>query len=103
MSRRFVSPCTPPEGRVRELLIILMEEAAEVQQRAAKALRFGLDEIQPGQELTNANRIEDEVGDFIAIYQKLAARDVLDVVRVGWAVHAKHQKVNNWFQTEGGE
>jgi hypothetical protein len=31
------------------------EEAVEVAQRATKVLRFGIDEVQPGQSLTNAD------------------------------------------------
>lgn len=58
--------------RTEHLLVILMEECAEVAQRASKAVRFGLAEIQPGQEKTNAQRLMDEVNDFIATYQMLA-------------------------------
>jgi hypothetical protein len=41
-------------------LVKLWEECDEVGQRVAKALRFGLDEVQPGQGLTNAERLKDE-------------------------------------------
>ncbi|VTT98915.1 Uncharacterized protein OS=Acidovorax sp. KKS102 GN=C380_18230 PE=4 SV=1 [Gemmataceae bacterium] len=58
--------------RTEHLLTILAEESAEVAQRVSKALRFGLAEIEPGQEKTNAQRIMDEVNDFIAVYQMLA-------------------------------
>jgi hypothetical protein len=58
--------------RTEHLLCILAEECSEVAQRASKALRFGLAEVQPGQTLTNAQRIMEEVNDFIAVYQMLA-------------------------------
>lgn len=58
--------------RTEHLLFILAEEAAEVAQRASKAARFGLAEVQPGQEHTNARRLMDEVNDFVAVYQMLA-------------------------------
>ena len=64
---KFVSPSRPPEGIKRELLTILAEECCEVGQRVSKALRFGIDEIQPGQDLTNAERIMQEVGDIQAV------------------------------------
>lgn len=54
--------------RTEHLLFILAEECAEVAQRAAKAARFGLDEIQPGQTLTNAARIKVEMVDLIAVW-----------------------------------
>jgi NTP pyrophosphatase (non-canonical NTP hydrolase) len=45
------------------LLICLIEECAEVIQRACKAIRFGLDEVQPGQHLNNHDRISEELSD----------------------------------------
>lgn len=46
--------------REEHLLTIAAEECAEVAQRLSKALRFGMDEVQPGQELTNRERIYEE-------------------------------------------
>lgn len=43
--------------RQEHLLVNAMEECNEVAQRISKALRFGLQEVQPGQERTNAERI----------------------------------------------
>lgn len=53
------------------LLSILAEEAVEVAQRATKALRFGLAEIEPGQTLDNAERIRKELADFLGVYEML--------------------------------
>jgi hypothetical protein len=49
------------------LLGCLGEECAEVAQRASKASRFGLLETQPGQPLTNEDRILGELHDLIAV------------------------------------
>jgi len=57
--------------RTEHLLTTLAEECAEVAQRCSKALRFGLVEKQPGQDLTNAQRIEAEMADLIAVYGML--------------------------------
>lgn len=57
--------------RQEHLLVILMEECAEVAQRASKALRFGLFEVQPGQELTNRDRICQEFADLTAAMNML--------------------------------
>lgn len=59
------------------LLICAAEECAEVQQRITKALRFGLLEVQPGQNLNNAQRIVAEFADLLAVLEML--RDVLPV------------------------
>ncbi len=49
------------------LLGKLAEEAAEVAQIALKAQQFGLDEVKPGQSYTNAERIQQELNDLIAV------------------------------------
>ena len=59
------------------LLTCLAEECAEVAQRASKAIRFGLGEIQPGQELNNAERIMVEYGDLQGVIDMLQASQLL--------------------------
>ncbi len=54
--------------RSEYLLTVLAEEGSEVAHRVSKALRFGVDEIQPGQTDTNGERIRFEVYDVIASY-----------------------------------
>lgn len=66
-------------NRSEHLLSCLAEECAEVAQRVSKALRFGLAEIQPGQPLTNAQRIEQELTDLIAVAAKLNDENILDM------------------------
>jgi hypothetical protein len=63
--------------RTEHLLWILAEECAEVAQRASKAARFGVGEIQPGQPLTNGQRIEYELHDLIAVTEMLLNEGVL--------------------------
>lgn len=57
--------------RIEHLLVILMEECNEVSQRASKALRFTLDEVQPGQELSNEDRIWREFEDLMGVMELL--------------------------------
>ena len=96
---KFISPEKPPEGIERELLIILMEEAAEVIQRASKALRFGVNEIQEGQPLTNAERVVYEMADLDAVLSMLVDRGTLDPR--GWInmKMAKQKKVQKYLQS----
>ena len=59
--------------RTEHLLTILAEECAEIAQRASKALRFGLDEVQPGQELSNEQRLWNELNDLAGVGEMLIA------------------------------
>lgn len=53
---------------VREhYLTCLGEEANEVAQRVSKALRFGMDEVQAGQDKSNTDRIMDELRDLVCV------------------------------------
>lgn len=61
--------------RTEHLLCMLAEECAEVAHRASKALRFGLAEVQPGQGLTNAQRLLAEVNDLVAVYQMVSGEN----------------------------
>ena len=56
--------------RQEQLLVILMEECAEVSQRASKALRFGLTDPagkEPDQPYTNKDRLLMEINDLYAV------------------------------------
>lgn len=53
------------------LLFTLSEECAEVAQRASKAARFGLAEIQAGQAEDNKRRIERELADLFEVAAQL--------------------------------
>jgi len=78
MSKKFISPEKAPEGIERELLTILIEECAEVQQRATKALRFGLNEVQEGQTLNNIERMSEEIGDLETTINYLGNYSLID-------------------------
>lgn len=57
--------------RIEHLAATAAEEACEVGQRITKALRFGFDEIQAGQPLTNAERIVGEFHDLFVMLEWL--------------------------------
>jgi hypothetical protein len=58
-------------------LSCLGEEGVEVAHRVSKALRFGLDEAQPGQNLNNRQRIVEETIDFLGALELLVERGIL--------------------------
>ena len=80
--------------RTEHLLDILIEECAEVIQRATKAKRFGLLEIQPEQPLTNERRIVYEVNDLVAVADMLLGSSWEDVEMI----IAKKRKVEHFLE-----
>ncbi len=64
-------------NRREHLLWILAEECAEVAQRASKAARFGLYEVQPGQDKNNSERLRKEINDLLAATEMLDADGAL--------------------------
>lgn len=88
-------------SRVDHLLVKLAEECAEVAQRATKALSFGLDDVQPGQDLNNTVRLKGEVIDLFAILEMLMHEKVeLLPVKMADAelIQAKKRKVEHYLE-----
>lgn len=79
--------------RTEHLLVILMEECAEVAQRASKAARFGLLECQPEQQENNLHRLIHELNDLVG---------VADMIEPAWmddrAIDAKQKKVETFLR-----
>jgi len=92
--------------RAQMLLIKIMEECNEVGQRASKALCFGLDEVQEGQSLNNAERMLDELEDLVVVMRMLAESDkVMEQATEGESRpfqkmdnEAKKAKVERWLK-----
>jgi hypothetical protein len=88
--------------RIEHLMICLMEECAEVSQRASKSLRFGVNEIQPGQAETNAQRLAGEMVDLMTVYSMLVKDGVLPSLGIltgesAAASRAKRDKVEKFL------
>lgn len=64
---RHVHTHPPLEPWQHELLDCLIEECAEVIQRATKMQRFGIEEVQPGQPEDNRMRLSGELGDLLCL------------------------------------
>ena len=85
--------------RTEHLLTILGEECAEVAQRASKALRFTLQDVQPGQSLSNADRIMLEYADLCAVIDMLCDEGLLEIGGDFAAlVAAKKQQVEHYLK-----
>jgi hypothetical protein len=82
---------------LREVLTILQEECAEVIVDISKCFRFGPDQIMEGQELSNIQRLEKELGDVEAMIELLKDLKV-GVTKQGIteAKIKKFQKLKQW-------
>lgn len=80
-------------NKVEYLLTCLAEEAVEVAQRATKAMRFGCDEVQPGQALTNVQRISQELSELHALAELLEEEGVRVLPLSSDAIERKREKV----------
>lgn len=79
------------------LLTLLQEECNEVAQRATKAVRFGINEIQAGQNDTNGERIIYEFNDLVAVMELLKGHGLITDFYDRQAVQAKKQKIAQWL------
>jgi hypothetical protein len=90
--------------RQDHLLTIIAEECVETAQRATKALRFGIDEVQPGQDLTNSERLMQEAIDLAAALEMLAEQSPVfrkiyeDSERTKKWRYEKIDKVNHFLE-----
>lgn len=81
------------------LLICLAEECAEVQHRITKALRFGFDEVEPGQSLNNSERLIDEVTDLVAVLDMInESTDLPILYRDEYKISSKQTKVGKFMR-----
>lgn len=80
------------------LLTCLSEECGEISQRVSKILRFGLTEIQPSQELTNSQRLINELNDLLGVIQLLEIEKILPRVECLEKQADKKDKVKKYMQ-----
>jgi len=98
-SKKFKSPKPLPNAFEREVLTILIEEAAEVQQRATKLLRFGRDEVQKKQKLTNRQRLSREVGQLMFMIAYAQEHKLLDYAQIVKGTDEKGPKIEQYLQS----
>jgi len=80
--------------KMNEALAILQEECAEVTQAVSKVFRFGFDTEFNGR--TNRQRLEEEVGDLLAMVDILVQNGVLSDTELNRAKVAKTEKLKKW-------
>ena len=81
-------------NKTQHLLLLMMEECAEVAHCCSKAMRFGLNAVQEGQELNKAERIAAELTDLFAVVRMLEEETGhILILPSPEAVRAKREKV----------
>jgi NTP pyrophosphatase (non-canonical NTP hydrolase) len=84
------------DNKVHEIMNILSEECAEVIQAVSKCHRFGLENFKPGKPLTNAQHLEGEIGDLLAMVDLLKSNNIVTQEGLDIAKAAKIEKLKKW-------
>jgi NTP pyrophosphatase (non-canonical NTP hydrolase) len=77
-----------------EALIILSEECAEVVQAVSKIFRFGIDDM--NNSLTNRTKLENEIGDVLALVDIMQRMDMISFTNIEQASTVKKEKLKKW-------
>jgi NTP pyrophosphatase (non-canonical NTP hydrolase) len=84
------------QEKLNEVMDILQEECAEVIQAVSKCSRFGLNNLKPGKPLTNAQHLEGEIGDLLAMVDLLKSMNIISDDGLNKAKQAKIEKLKVW-------
>jgi hypothetical protein len=87
-------------NRLEELLVILSEECAEVQQASSKCIRFGMRSTY--ELLSNKERLEYELGDFMAMLRLVVEEGNLSMDAIIAAADEKLIKVEKFMRNPKG-
>lgn len=84
-------------NRTEHLLTCLIEECAEVQKEATKALRFGLNDDWH-RDGTPAHKLEEEFSDLLSIYQMMCDAGFIKYIHTKDRQYKKSEKVLKWME-----
>lgn len=85
------------DDETKEILTILSEECAEVIVEVSKCMRFGPDQMLAGQELTNIQRLQKELGDVQAMIELLTDKRIgVTIQGLKKCKKAKFEKLSVW-------
>ena len=78
----------------KEIMLIAQEECAEVTQAISKVFRFGIDAEHNG--ASNRDRLEEEIGDLLCMFDLMVEKEIIDMVAVLDAKQRKLEKLKIW-------
>ena len=86
------------DNKVEEVMDILQEECAEVIQVISKMHRFGIghEHVSSHRGITNTEKLEEEVGDLLAMIDLLVENNVLRIDQLNEAKQKKIEKLHIW-------
>ena len=84
--------------RTDEILTIAQEECAEIIQVISKIFRFGLghEHISSHRGISNTDKLNEEVGDLLAMLDLLQEEGILDPTKLAEAKQQKIAKLKVW-------
>jgi len=98
MTERYQPNGIPLTDHEREVLVILMEECAEVIQAASKLVRFGK-ENRPDNGKSNIYTLSAEVGDLTVMVQMAKAAGLVRDTAVADGIQRKRERLAHFMQT----
>lgn len=84
------------DNEVKEILCITQEECAEVSQIVSKIFRFGWESTHPTSKVSNKERLEEEIGDLLAMVDIMVEKCLLSDSNLNTAKYLKREKLKNW-------
>jgi NTP pyrophosphatase (non-canonical NTP hydrolase) len=87
---------TKMNEKLSEVMDITQEECAEVIQAISKIRRFGLENHKYGETYTNAQHLEEELGDLLAMIDLLKSMGIVSDEGLNAAKQAKIEKLKKW-------
>jgi len=85
-------PKNSMNNKEKAALILLIEECAEVAQRATKCIRFGKHDIQEGQSFDNVERLVSEINDLQGVIRVLTEMGYFDKSRIPMGEMSKYRR-----------
>lgn len=86
-------------NRNEYLLTCLAEECAEIQKDVCKALRFGIDDLDPHKsDATNRQKIASECCDLVAVIELCEEAGIIDRTGSLLQIEQKKSKVLKWME-----
>lgn len=80
------------------LLTCLIEEAAEVQKEACKALRFGLNAFGPDSQYSNAEAIAHEIAEMVAVAEMMQEMGLINLSEEDELIEEKKRRVEKYMK-----
>lgn len=79
-------------------LEIMSEECAEIQQIKSKIIRFGIDDYHPKNEIPNREKLEQEIGHFLAMIDILIDNGLITTEGIENGKIHKFDKLPKWYK-----